>query len=51
MQVLMVTKSETESMWTKQEQQLHVNVLQLLGTKLGLFNFFKDNADIKHIGS
>ena len=36
-------------MWTKQEQTLHINALELLGAKLGLFSFFKDNKDIKHI--
>ena len=42
-------KSETGGMWTKQEQALHINALELLGAKLGLFSFFKDNKDIKHI--
>ena len=36
-------------MWTKQEQVLRINALELLGAKLGLFSFFKDNKDIKHI--
>ena len=36
-------------MWTKQVQALHINALELLGVKLGLFIFFKDNKDIKHI--
>ena len=36
-------------MWTKQEQALHINALELLGAKLGLLSFFKDNKDIKHI--
>ena len=54
MQVLMVggvvcEKSETGGMWTKPEQALHINALGLLGGKLGLFSFFKDNKDIKHI--
>ena len=54
MQVLMVggavcKKSETGGMWTKQEQALHINALELLGAKLGLFSFFKDKKDIKHI--
>ena len=42
-------KSETRGMWTKQKQALHTNALDLLGAKLGLLNFFKDNKDIKHI--
>ena len=42
-------KSETGGMWTKQEQALHINALELLGAKLGLFSFFKDKKDIKHI--
>ena len=42
-------KSETGGMWTKQEQALHVNALELLGARLGLFSFFKDKKDIKHI--
>ena len=29
-------KSETGGMWTKQEQALHINALELLGAKLGL---------------
>ena len=41
-------KSETGGMWTKQEQALHI-VPKLLGAKLWLFSFFKDNKDIKHI--
>ena len=39
-------------MWTKQEQTLHINALELLGAKLGLFSFLslkKDKKDIKHI--
>ena len=37
-------------MWTKQQQALHINTLELLGAKLWLFSFFKDNKDIiKHI--
>ena len=36
-------------MWTKEEQALHINALELLGTKLGLLSFFKDKKDIKHI--
>ena len=36
-------------MWIKQEQALHINVLQLLGAKLVLLSFFKDNKDIKQI--
>ena len=32
----------------KQEQALHIT-LELLGAKLALFIFFKDNKDIKHI--
>ena len=36
-------------MWTKQEQALHINALELLGAELGLLSFFKDNKDIKHI--
>ena len=36
-------------MWTKQEQALHTNVLELLGAKLGLLTFFKDNKNIKYI--
>ena len=42
-------KSETGGMWTKQEQALHINAPKLLGAKLWLFSFFKDNQDIKHI--
>ena len=45
-------KSETGGMWTKQEQALHINALELLGAKLGLFSFLslkKDKKDIKHI--
>ena len=42
-------KSETGGMWTKQEQALHINTLELLRAKLGLLSFFKDNKDIKHI--
>ena len=42
-------KSETGGMWTKQEQALHINALELLGAKLGLLSFFKNNKDIKHI--
>ena len=42
-------KSETGGMWTKQEQALHINALEFLGAKLGLFSFFKDNKYIKHI--
>ena len=42
-------KPETGGMWTKQEQALHINALELLGAKLGLFSFFKDKKDIKHI--
>ena len=42
-------KSETGGMWTKQEQALHINAVELLGVKLGLFSFFKDSKDIKHI--
>ena len=37
-------------MWTKQEQgMVHINTLELLGAKLGLLSFSKDNKDIKHI--
>ena len=36
-------------MWTKQEQTLYINALELLGAKLGLLSFFKDNKDIKYI--
>ena len=36
-------------MWIKQEQALHINALQLLGAKLVLLSFFKDNKDIKQI--
>ena len=36
-------------MWTKQKQALHMNDLELLGAKLWLFSFLKDNKDIKHI--
>ena len=39
-------KSETSGMWTKQEQELHISILELLGAKPELFNFFKDNAGI-----
>ena len=42
-------KSETGGMWTKQKQALHINALELLGDKVGLFSFFKDNKDMKHI--
>ena len=42
-------KYETGGMWTKQEQALQINALELLGAKLGLFHFFKDTKDIKHI--
>ena len=42
-------KSETGGIWSKQVQALHINALNLLGAKLGLFSFFKDNKDIKHI--
>ena len=41
-------KSETGGMSIKQEQALHIT-LELLGAKLALFIFFKDNKDIKHI--
>ena len=36
-------------MWTKQEQALHINALELVGAKLGLLSFFKDNKDTKLI--
>ena len=36
-------KSGTGGMWTKEEQALHINALELLGDKLGVFSFFKDN--------
>ena len=42
-------KSRTRGMWTKQEQALPINALELLGAKLELFSFFKDNKDIKNI--
>ena len=42
-------KSETVGMWTKQEQALHINTIELLGVEIGLLSFFKDNKDIKHI--
>ena len=42
-------KSETGGMWTKQQQALHINALELLGAKLGHFSFFKDKKDITHI--
>ena len=42
-------KSETGGIWTKQEQALHINALELLGAKLGLLSFFEDNKDINHI--
>ena len=42
-------KSETGDMRTKQEEELHINALEILGAKLGLFSFFKDIKDIKHI--
>ena len=42
-------KSDTGGMWTKQEQALHINTLEVLGAKLGLFSFVKDNKDIKYI--
>ena len=28
---------------------MDINTVELLGAKLGLLNFFKDNKDIKHI--
>ena len=31
-------KSETRGMWTKQEQALHINALELLGAKQALTN-------------
>ena len=34
-------------MWTKQVQALHINALELLGVKLGLFIFFKDTKHIR----
>ena len=40
-------KSETGSMWTKQEQALHISALELLGAKLGLLRLFKDNKHIR----
>ena len=43
-------KSETGGMWIKQEQALHINALELLGAKVALFSFFKDNKYIKQIG-
>ena len=42
-------KSETGGMWTKQDQALQINALELLRAKIGLPSFFKDNKDIKHI--
>ena len=36
-------KSGTGGIWTKEEQALHINALELLGAKLGVFSFFKDN--------
>ena len=42
-------KSETGGIATKQEQALHINALGLLGAKLGLLCFFKDNKEIKNI--
>ena len=33
----------------QKEQGLHIKAIQLLGAKLGLLSFFKDNANIKHI--
>ena len=36
-------------MWSKQEQALNINVLELFGAKLGLISFFKDNKNMKHI--
>lgn len=36
-------------MWAKQEQALNINALELIGAKLGLFSFFKDNRGIKPI--
>ena len=42
-------KPETGGMWTKQDQALQINALELLRAKIGLPSFFKDNKDIKHI--
>ena len=36
-------------MWTRQEQALHINALELLGAKLWLLSFFKNNRYVKHI--
>ena len=47
--VAVCEKSETGGMWTKQEKALHINALERLGANLGLFSFFRDNKDIKHI--
>ena len=42
-------KSDTGGMWTKKEQALHISTLEILGAKLGLFSFVKDNKDIRYI--
>ena len=47
--VAVCEKSETVGMWTKQEQALHINAIELLGVEIGLLSFFKDNKDIRHI--
>lgn len=47
--VAVVGTSETGSMWTKQGQKLHINVLEVLGAKLGLLSFFKNITEIKCI--
>ena len=41
--------SKKDVMWTKQDEKLHIKVLELSGIKQKLLNFFKDNADIEHI--
>ena len=53
MQVLMTGavfgKSEIRGKWTKRELELRINAVELIGAKLGLFSFFKDNRGIKPI--
>ena len=43
-------KSETGGMWNKQEQALHINALEFLRSKLGLFRFSKTIKTLNRLG-
>ena len=44
-------KSKTGGSWTKQEQGLHTNVLEISRAELRLLSFSRNNAGIKQITS